>query len=135
MAVVDILSIAPPREKTETVPLGSKELAIRGLKLTQIARIAQRYEGFRRAYFEEGVDPAIRAAAMIEAYPAIIVAGLGRDRDPNAGKIEAHVEKFPDDDLRRVAQAVLRLTNGEPAEEKPADPLPEGGAAEANAAA
>jgi hypothetical protein len=137
MAVVDILQIAPPDEHWETVPFGGSELKIRALKLSQIARIAQRFDGFRKVYFtsdDDGPgDRLFRAAAMMEAYPAIIVAGLGKDGLPDSRLVEAHIERFSRAEIGEVARAVLRLTNGqdEPDEDEPKDdkrPLTEGAA-------
>jgi hypothetical protein len=126
---VDILSIAPPAEHTETVPFGGGEITIHGLRLAQIARIAQRYDAFRKVYFntkEEldaaGLDVDYRAAAMIEAYPAIIVAGTRKDGAKDARLIEAHIERFPQDEITRTARAILRLTNGEPEPEPGKEP-------------
>lgn len=132
---VDILSIAPPSDIFEVVPFGGSEITIYGLRVAQIARIAQRLPAFRKVYFmtkEEqeaaGLDLEFRAAAMVEAYPAIIAAGIRKDAAPDARLVEAHIERFPQEDISRVARAILRLTNGEPEptpEEKKDDrPLP-----------
>jgi hypothetical protein len=139
---VDILSITPPDEKTRTFPFGGSEVTIRGLKMSQIARLAQRFDGFRKVYFtpkeEEaaaGIDANVRAAAMIEAYPAIIVAGTRKDGAKDAHLVEAHIERFPHEEIAELARAVLRLTNGEPdpEDEKKDAPLSDsGGAAEAS---
>jgi hypothetical protein len=136
---IDILQIAPPSEKSETIPFGGDTLTIRPMKMAQIARIAQRFEGFRNVYFGTGFDEkAYRAAAMIEAYPAIVCAGLGKDGKPDSHLVEAHIAKFDDDDVSAVAQAIMRLTNGEPDEEKKddaKDPLPAGAAGSQDAGA
>jgi hypothetical protein len=102
--------------------------------MAQIARIAQRFEAFRNVYFSSTVeDSALRAAAIYEAYPAIICAGLGKDGKPDSHLIEAHIAKFDDDDISAAGRAIMRLTNGDPPpEEKKGDkaPLPEGVAGE-----
>ena len=123
MAVVDVLSIAPPGDASETVPFGGGEITIYPLRIAQIARIAQRFPGFRKVYFNTkeqldaiGLDIDYRAAAMLEAYAAIIVAGLRKDGARDAHLIEAHIEKFPQADITSTARAVLRLTNGDPDE-------------------
>lgn len=134
MPVVDILSIAPPGDASETVPFGGGEVKIYPLRIAQVARIAQRFPGFRKVYFNtkdqldaEGLDIDYRAAAMLEAYAAIIVAGLRKDAGRDAHLVEAHIEKFPQEEITRTARAVLRLTNGEPdeaVEDKNERPLP-----------
>ena len=45
MPVVDILSIAPPSDKTDTVAFGGDEITVHPLTISQIARIAQRFAG------------------------------------------------------------------------------------------
>ncbi len=138
---VDILSITPPDEKTRTFPFGGSEVTIRGLKMSQIARLAQRFDGFRKVYFtpkeEEaaaGIDANMRAASMIEAYPAIIVAGCRKDHAKDAHLVEAHIERFPHEEIAELARAVLRLTNGEPdpEDEKKDGPLSDSGGADAS---
>ena len=133
---IDILQIAPPDERTDTAPFGGSEVKIYALKMSQLARIAQRFKGFRDVYFtpkdEEaaaGIDANMRAASMIEAYPAIIVAGIRKDNARDAHLVEAHVERFPHEEQAQLARAILRLTNGdpEPEDEKKDAPLSNSG--------
>jgi hypothetical protein len=131
---IDILQIAPPSEQSATVPFGGETLTVRPLKMAQLARIAQRFEAFRKVYFSKEYDDntPYRSAAMIEAYPAIVCAALGKDGKPDSHLIEAHIAKFDDDDITGAAQAIMRLTNGDPAAETEGQdekaPLPEGAA-------
>lgn len=132
---VDIFSIAPPSVHAETVTFGGAEIEIRPLHMAQIAKIAQRYDAFRKVYFspkEVEIEREFRAAAMIEAYPAIVCAGTGKDGGPDARIVEAHIARFDDDDIADVARAIMRLTNGpapEETEDKGSDPLLASGAA------
>lgn len=132
MPVVDILSIAPPSDKTDTVAFGGDEITVHPLTISQIARIAQRFAGFRKVYFatkEElaALDIDYRAASNIEAYPAIIVAGTRKDAAADAHLVERHIERFPQEDIMVAARAILRLTNGEPEAKQDAPPLTTGG--------
>lgn len=135
---VDILSIAPPNDTSEVVPFGGSELKVHPLTLAQVARLCQRFAGFRKVYFnskeqldDAGLDIDYRAAAMLEAYAAIVAAGMRKDGARDTHLVEAHIEKFPQEDITRAARVVLRLTNGEPDEPEKTEgerPLQDGGA-------
>jgi hypothetical protein len=126
---IDILSITPPAERTETVAFGGGEVEIRGLRMSQVARIAQRFDGFRKAFFKKDAEEEYRGAAMLEAWPAIIAAGLGKDKSADRALVEAHIEKFPQEEQMALGEAILRLTNPDGAKAAPDDaPLPDSAA-------
>ncbi len=132
---VDILSIAPPDEQRQTVLFAGQEVEIRPLRMTQIARLAQRFEGFRKAFFSANTEDDMRGAAMLEAWPAIICAGLGKDKSAERPLIEAHIEKFSQEEQMRIGQAVLALTNPEARPANDNAPLPDSAAVIADAVA
>lgn len=117
--MVDLLDIAPPERQGETVLVLGQEVEIRPLTVGQLAQVMRRFPELRHSFFRSDVPEDVRGVALLEAWPAIIAAGLGHLGE---APYEAAAERLPQAEMLKLGHAIMALTNPEEAP-KPG-PLP-----------
>lgn len=119
---IDLLDIAPAEERLETFEVLGHPVEIRGIKVGEMAKIMRRFPDMRRALFTEGAPEDVRGASLLEAWPAIVAAGLGHVGE---AQYEAAAERLPRAEMMKLGSAILAMTN--PRKEQPEkDPLEAG---------
>lgn len=111
---VDLLDIAAPEEPGETIEVLGQPIEIRGIRVAEMAKIMRRFPDMRRALFSEGAPEDVRGVSLLEAWPAIVAAGLGHVGD---AQYEAAAERLPRGEMMKLGSAILALTN--PRQEPP----------------
>ena len=119
---VSLMDLAPADERREIVTVGGKEIEIRGLTIPEIGRLCKRFPDLRTAMFNATAPDDVRAAGMLEAWPAILVLGIVQPADckASAAELEAAATRLPQEQMLEIGAAILRFTNPE---EKTPDPL------------
>jgi hypothetical protein len=115
---VSLLDIAPRDERRQIITIDGKELEIRGLSVGDLGKLCKRFPDLRIALFNKNAPEDVQTAGMLEAWPAIIAAGVGKLGD---AEFEAAADRMPHSQLLAIGAAVMKLTNPE-AEEIPLSP-------------
>lgn len=106
--MADLLDIAPQQERVETVEVLGRPVEIRGLSVAQLAKLMRRFPDLRRSFFNADAPEDVRGAALLEAWPGIVAAGVGH---PGEAPYEAAAERLPREELMKLGNAILALTN------------------------
>jgi hypothetical protein len=128
--VADLLDIAPQQEQVETVEVMGQPVEIRPLAMKQLAGLLRRFPDMRKSFFRKDAPEDIQGAAMLEAWPAIIAAGVGHAGEAD---YEGAAGRLPIPEQLKLGGAVMRLSFPKTEEEE--GPLPDSAAVIAGAVA
>lgn len=125
---VDFLDIAPKEVAKTKVAIHDKdgqehEVEIQPIDNTDIAKLANRFPMLRKTLFLKDVPEDVSGVALMEAWPAIVAAGLGHIGDE---RYEAAARRFDQTEIQKLGKVILEISFPRP---ETSDPLPASAAA------
>jgi hypothetical protein len=112
---VGLLDIAPRDERRETLKVGDQEIEIRGLTVPEMGRLCKRFPDLRISLFNDSAPEDVKAAGMLEAWPAIVALGVVKQPGETAtdAEREAAINRMPQEMMLAIGTAIMRVTNPE----------------------
>jgi hypothetical protein len=121
---VSLLDLAPPHERRDTITIDGREIEIRAITLPQLGKLCKRFPELRTAFFSDTAPEDVRITGMLEAWPAIIAAGMARQPNETAtdDEREAAASRLPQKTMLEIGAAIMSFTNPKPEGDTPLSP-------------